>query len=309
MVWAALWTIYIVWGSTYLAIRVTVETLPPLFTGGARFVVAGAVVLAVVATRRGWSALRATPGELAGAGLVGSALVLGGNGLVMLAERDIPSSLAALLIASVPLWVVLLRAVTADRVSRGTFLGVVVGFAGVALLVLPGGRPGGASLGGVMLAIGASASWATGSFLSTRVALPRDPFLSTGMQMLLGGVAATISGVASGELAGTDASEFSVASLVAFAYLVVVGSLIAFTAYVWLLQNAPISKVSTYAYVNPVIAIILGWVILSEQLTGTMLVGAAIIVASVAFIVRKESAPARDEALEPAPAFAAAESR
>jgi drug/metabolite transporter (DMT)-like permease len=308
-VWAALWTVYIVWGSTYLAIRVTVETLPPLLTGGARFLVAGAVVVAVIAARRGWSAVRATRAELMGAGIVGSALVLGGNGLVMLAERDISSSLAALLIASVPLWVVLLRSVTGDRVAGGTFVGVAVGFVGVALLVLPGDRPDGTTVLGVLLAIGASVSWATGSFLSTRVSLPANPFLSTGLQMLIGGAAAIVVGLGTGELSGIETSEFSAASLLAFAYLVVVGSLLAFTAYVWLLQNAPISKVSTYAYVNPVIAIFLGWTILSEELTTMMLAGAAIIVASVAFIVRKESAPRRKEVLEPAPALVVADGR
>ena len=306
MVWAALWVIYIVWGSTYLAIRVTVETLPPFLSAGSRFLVAGVIVFAFLAARKGLAAIRLTGREVAASALVGAALLFGGNGLVSLAEQEVSSSLAALIIASVPLWVVLLRTLTGEKVSRGTLVGVAIGFAGVAMLVLPGSGSDGAGLAGVLTLVVASASWASGSFFSSRLPLPRNPFVSTAAQMVLGGLILLVAGAVSGEMSGLDASEFSGASIGAFAYLVTVGSLFAFTAYVWLLQNAPISKVATYAYVNPVIAIFLGWLILSESITTTILIGAAVIVSSVAFIVSKESAPARPDADEAdAPAEAA----
>ncbi|MDQ3915027.1 MAG: EamA family transporter [Actinomycetota bacterium] len=306
MVWAALWVVYIVWGSTYLAIRVTVETLPPFLSAGSRFLLAGVIVFAFLAVRKGLSAIRLTAREAAASAAVGAALLLGGNGLVSVAEQEVSSSLAALIIASVPLWVVLLRTLTGEKVSRGTLAGVGIGFAGVAMLVLPGGDSDGAGFAGVLTLVVAAASWAAGSFFSSRLPLPRNPFVSTAAQMVLGGLVLLVAGAATGEVSGLDVSEFSGASIGALVYLVTVGSLFAFTAYVWLLQNAPISKVATYAYVNPVIAIFLGWLILSESITTTILIGAAVIVSSVAFIVSKESAPARPEADEAdAPAEAA----
>ena len=288
MVWGALWVIYIVWGSTYLAIRVTVETLPPFLSAGSRFFIAGVIVYAVLALRRGVAAIKITKRELGASALVGAALLFGGNGLVSVAEQKVSSSVAALIIASVPLWVILLRTLTGDRVSRGTLVGVAIGFVGVAMLVLPGGDSN-ANLAGLLTLVVAAASWASGSFFSSRLPLPRDPFVSTAAQMVTGGLILLVGGAVTGETSGLDPAEFSGASIAAFAYLVTVGSLFAFTCYVWLLQNAPISKVATYAYVNPVIAIFLGWLILSESITTTILVGAAVIVSSVAFIVSKES--------------------
>lgn len=292
-VWLALWTVYIVWGSTYLAIRVLVRTMPPLLAAGGRFVIAGAVIYAWVRWRRGPVPLRAR--ELAAAALVGTLLAAGGNGLVSLAEREVPSSLAALLIASVPLWVIVLRALAREHPPRGTLVGVGVGFVGVALLLLPGHLPRGVGIAGLVLMLVAAVSWATGSFASGRLALPSDPLRSAGVQMLFGGAVLTVGGLARGEAGGLDLSAFSAESVAAFTYLVVAGS-IAFTAYVWLLQHAPISKVATYAYVNPVIAVFLGWAVLAEPISTATLAGAAVIVASVAFIVRKESPPEAREA-------------
>jgi len=178
---------------------------------------------------------------------------------------------------------------------------VAIGFFGVALLVLPEGS-GDGRLFGVLLLVLAAALWATSSFMSRRVSLPSDPFTSTAFQMLFGGLWCIAGGLAMGEAGNIDVEGFSFASIAAFVYLVVAGSLLAFTAYVWLLQNAPISKVATYAYVNPVIALVLGWLILSEEISGTMLAGAAIIVASVAFIVSRESgSSAAAKRREPAP--------
>jgi drug/metabolite transporter (DMT)-like permease len=299
LVWAALLVIYLVWGSTYLAIRVSVRTLPPLMTAGARFLIAGAITYAVLRLHRGRGGVRVQPRELAASAAIGTALLLGGVGLVSIAERDVPSGLAALIIASVPLWVVVLRSVFADRVGWATLVGVLAGFIGVAILVMPGEHPDGASLAGMLLLVGAAASWAVGSFFSRRVPLPKDPFVSTAMEQMTGGVVLLLVSLMTGELADFRPGQVSAESALGFWYLVVFGSLLAFTAYTWLLQNAPIQRVATYAYVNPVVAIVLGWLILSEEITGTILLGAAVIVSSVAFIVRRESASEPEEERSP----------
>jgi drug/metabolite transporter (DMT)-like permease len=188
----------------------------------------------------------------------------------------------------VPLIVIVLRRATGDRVARASVAGVALGFAGVALLLLPGERPDGATLAGMLALLGAAVMWAGGSFAASRIDLPRHPLVTTGWQMLLGGVIVTGAGVAAGESSDLHPGAFSGDSLLAFAYLVLVGSIVAFTAYAWLLQHVPVSKVSTYAYVNPAIAIFLGWLILHETVTGVTLGGAAIIVAAVAVVVRAE---------------------
>ena len=257
-VWSALWVVYIVWGSTYLAIRVVVDTMPALLSGAVRFLIAGAVVWLVLALRRGRSA-SITWREAGACALVGSLLLLGGNGMVSVAEEDVPSGLAALIIACVPLCVLVLRATAArEKIARASAVSVVIGFAGVAVLLLPGEQPDGATIGGLLLCVAAAVSWATGSFLSPRLELPKDPLLSTGVQMVLGGAISLIAGLARGEGGDVHLESFSTDSILALAYLIVFGSWLAFTCYVWLLQNAPISKVATYAYVNPVVAIALG---------------------------------------------------
>jgi drug/metabolite transporter (DMT)-like permease len=290
-VWTALGTVYIVWGSTYLFIRLMVRTIPPLLGAGVRFVIAGALVCGFVALRRGFGALRFTRRQLVSAALIGVLMPAGGNGIVTLAEKQVPSGMAALLIASVPLWVAIYRLIDGQRVNGGTVLGLVLGFSGVALLLLPGGRPSGAHLAGILLVLVAAASWAGGAFLSPRVELPADPFVNTGVEMLIGGVVLCIAGVAAGEAPDFVVSSFSAESIGGLLYLIFVGSIPAYFAFVWVLNHAPVSKVATYAYVNPVIAVFLGWVVLSEDVTATVLIGTAVIVASVAMIVRNESRP------------------
>jgi drug/metabolite transporter (DMT)-like permease len=285
-VWGALWTVYLVWGSTYLGIRVMVETMPPLLAAGVRFSVAGAVMVGVLALRR---PVRPTRAQLLSALLVGI-LLPGANAVVTVAEQEVPSGLAALLIASIPLWVILLRRIAGESVSRASVGAVLVGFAGVALLLRPGEQSGDATVLGLAAVVGAALMWATGSFASPRLKLPRDPLVSTGWQMLLGGLVCVAVGLAVGEAGDVNVGEFSTRSIVALSYLVAIGSWFAFTAYAWLLQNAPIAKVATYAYVNPVVAILLGWLVLDEVVTPVTLVGAAIIVVSVALVVRIESA-------------------
>ena len=288
-VWVALATIYIVWGSTYLAIRVMVETIPPLLGAGARFFLAGLAFWLFLRVRRGGPAIRVNRAQLAAAGATGALLLLGGNGLVTIAEQDVPSALAALIIASEPLWIVLFRFGSRERPSGLTLLGVAIGFVGVAILMLPGERPEGATVGGLLLCVLAAASWATGSYYSRGWSLPKDSIVSTAWQMMLGGALMLAIAVGAGELSGFSLAEVSGRSLAGWLFLVVAGSWMAFTAYVWLLQNAPISKVSTYAYVNPMVAIFLGWALLSEEITATIIAGASLIVASVALVVTRES--------------------
>jgi drug/metabolite transporter (DMT)-like permease len=281
-----LWIVYIVGGSSYLAIRVMVETVPPLLGPGARFMVAGGVMLAVLSVRR---AVWPTRAQLLGALLVGT-LLMGANGVVSVALQEVPSALAALLIASVPLLVIVIRRLAGEPLSRASVVAVLVGFAGIALLVKPGEQSGEATVLGLLTCVLAAVMWAAGAFASPRVDLPSDQLASTGWQLLLGGLVCVAAGLAVGEAPEVDPDAFSVRSLVALGYLIVFGSWISFTAYAWLLQNAPISTVSTYAYVNPVVAIVLGWLILDEVITPIMLAGAAVIVVSVALVVRSESA-------------------
>jgi drug/metabolite transporter (DMT)-like permease len=284
-VWGALWIVYIVWGSTYLAIRVMVETVPPLLGAGVRFTVAGAVMIGVLALRR---SVRPTRAQLLSALLVGC-LLPGANAVVSVAEQEVPSSIAALLIGSVPLWVILLRRASGDSVPRASVGAVLMGFAGVALLLRPGEQSGDATFLGLLACVIAAVMWASGSFASPRLSLPRDPLVSTGWQMLMGGLVISVAGLVSGEAGSVDFATFSTRSVLALTYLIAIGSWVAFTSYAWLLQNAPISRVATYAYVNPAVAIVLGWLILDEVITPITIVGAAIIVASVALVVRSES--------------------
>jgi drug/metabolite transporter (DMT)-like permease len=288
-VWTALAVIYLVWGSTYLAIRVMVETVPALLGASVRFVVAGGALLAVLAVRGGLRRVHVGRGMLLRLAVIGTLLAAGGNGLVTLAEKDVPSALAALIVASTPLWIVVFRSLWHDRPTPATLAGVAIGFAGVGLLLLPGNRPEGVALGPTLVIVVAAMSWGLGSFTSQRVALPADPLVSTGWQMLFGGLVMLVAGLAAGEAGDVDPSRFSADSVWALVYLVVVGSLLAYSAYTWLLQNAPISQVATYAYVNPMVAVILGWAILDEHIPPMMLVASAVIVLSVALIVRNEA--------------------
>ncbi|MEU9254039.1 EamA family transporter [Streptomyces sp. NPDC048270] len=286
-VWTALVVVYVVWGSTYLGIRIVVETMPPFLSAGARFITAGLLLAGVVAWRSGPAALKATRAQLGSAVLVGLLLILGGNGLVVLAETSVPSGLAALLVAAVPMWVVLLRAGTGDRPPLRTLAGVLVGLAGLAVLTSPG-LSGAVQLSGVLLVLVASVLWSLGSFSGSKLNLPENPFAGSAYQMLAGGVGGVVVGLLRGEHRGLDLAAYSTASWLALGYLTVFGSVVAFTAYAWLLRNAPLSLVSTYAYVNPVVAVALGALILSEALTWPIVLGGTIVVAAVGVIVSTE---------------------
>jgi drug/metabolite transporter (DMT)-like permease len=285
----ALGVVYIVWGSTYLAIRIMVEQMPPLVSAGLRFLTAGILVAAVLATRGGPRRLAVTNRELAGCALIGLLLPVLGQGMVTIAENGgAPSGITALLIAAVPLWVVGYRVLSGERPAGRTLAGVAVGFGGVVLLVAANGLGGSFPAWTMALILLAGLSWAGGSWLQPRLRLPRDPFVVVVYEMLIGGGALTVLGFVSGE--GFHPSTYSVRSWAAWVYLVLFGSVVAFSAYVWLLQSAAVSLAATYAYVNPLVAVFLGWLILAEPVTTATLVGGAVVVGSVAAIVGAERA-------------------
>ena len=293
-VWIALGTVYLIWGSTYLGIELTGETIPPLFAVGVRFLAAAGLMFAFTAWRRGTEALRVERRELVSCLLIG-ALLPGANAVLFVAERHVPTGLAALIFGSVPLWIVLMRTLTGDRPPRAALAGVIVGFGGLVILVRPSG---GAPLWGLLLVVLAAAMWATGSFVSRRLPLPEDSFAVTSYEMLFGGLILLPIGLATTQ---PHFSEFSGRSIFGFFYLVTFGSVVGFTAYVWLLDNAPIGRVATYAYVNPVVAIALGAIVLHESITWTIVVGATIVLACVALVVRRESVPDLAEHAQPVP--------
>ncbi|HUQ23785.1 MAG TPA: EamA family transporter [Gaiellaceae bacterium] len=290
----ALWTVYLVWGSTYVAIKLSVRTLPAFLSAGSRFLLAGAL-LALILTLSGRS-IRVTRRELASSALLGISLLALGVGMVTLAETRIDSSFAAMIAGSVPLQVILLRTLARERVALATRLSVLVGLAGLALVVIPGGE-GRSSAIGLAIMLGAVVSWSLGSFFGHRLPLPSDGFVATTWEMLGAGAFLLVLGVASGEIGSMDPGGFTIQSVLAWLYLAVFGSLIGFTAYAWLLRNAPISKVVTHQYVNPLVAIALGALLLGEELTLAVGAGAALIVGSVFVAVQQESAAARSRSL------------
>ena len=304
MVWVALGTLYLVWGSTYLAIKVGIETLPPLLMSSFRFIVAGGV-LYVWAIRRG-DVAGDRPGlaQWRAAAIVGGALLLGGNGMVVVAEKRVPSGIAALLIATVPIWMAVIdRVVFRSRLPRAALLGLVVGFGGVGLLVGHSGEGRVDPLGAFLL-IAASLSWAAGSLYSRVAPLPSRPLVSTAMEMICGGVLLGVVGLVGGEAGRADLGAVSRSSAFALLYLIVVGSWVGFTAYIWLLATAPTSLVSTYAYVNPAVAVFLGWAILDEPISAWTVVATGVIIVGVALIVtavgRRPASAAPAEPASPA---------
>lgn len=294
--------IYLIWGSTYLMIRFAIETLPPFSMAGVRFLIAGSVLYAF-ARVRGAAAPRRT--HWRSAAIVGGFLLLGGNGGVVWAEQHVPSGLTALLVATEPLWIVVLLWLgrERERPTAGLMVGLVLGFAGVVVLVGPGGEAAGEPVHpiGALVVTLAACSWAYGSLRSRHLPVADSPQVVAGMQMMAGGALLLAAGVGSGELAAIDFTNVSPKSWLSFLYLVFVGSLVGFTAYSWLLRNAPPSRVATYAFVNPVVAVVLGWAFAGEPLTPRTLVAAAVIIAGVVVIItRRANPPAPSEPSETA---------
>jgi drug/metabolite transporter (DMT)-like permease len=287
LVAAALAVVYVVWGSTYLGIRIVVEEADPLTAMGQRYTVAGLLLAAVLAVRSGRSRLALTRRQLLGCAVLGLLLPLLGNGMVSVAEaHGATSGYTALLIAVTPLAIVVFRTVEHDRPRTMTLVGVLAGFGGLAVLVLLGrGAAEPVPLGPALLVLFAGTCWGLGSYIQPRLWLPRDPFVIAVYEMFLGGLLMTTTGVLVGE---EFALDYSPRTWLALGYLVVFGSVLAFTSYVWLVSNAPISLVATYAYVNPVIAVLLGWLVLDETLSTATVVGGSIVVAAVAVVITSE---------------------
>ena len=294
-VWVALAALYLIWGSTYLGIEVAMRTMPPLLMLSLRFLVAGAVLWLLVGrgqrpTLRHWRA----------AVVIGAALLLFGNGGVAIAQETIDTGTVALIVGSVPLWLALLdRVFLGQRLAPAAVAGLVVGFGGVAFLA---GGAGGGSLGGAAVVLVGSLAWAGGSLYARRAPAPDRPLAGAALQMLAGGVLLGLAGLARGEAGQVEPAAVSGESLIALVYLIAIGSLVGFSAYVWLLRNAPTSLVGTYAYVNPVVAVALGTLVLGEALGARVLLGGGAILAAVVLIVsaRPIAAPAaRSGAVSP----------
>jgi len=286
LVVAAFAAIYLIWGSTYLGIRIAVETLPPFLLAGFRSLIAGALMFAFAYPRAGERPSRA---HWKSAVVIGGLLLLGGNGLVTWSEQTVPSGAASLIITTVPLWMVLLHWMRRDgaRPTLAEGIGVVLGFGGVTLLIGAEDLGNGAPLDrwGAAGLLVAALSWALGSLHSRRAHLPRSPLLATAMQMLAGGTLLILAGLLRGEAGAFHWSKVSTASLLAFAYLIVFGSLIGFTAYCWLLRVSTPARVSTYAFVNPMVAVFFGCVLGNEPFSPRLLIASAIIIAAVVVIV------------------------
>lgn len=302
-IWSALIAIYIVWGSTYLAIRFAVETMPPFLTAGFRFLIAGGVLYIFRRLRGDKAPLRL---EWRSAAIVGLFLLVGGNGGVMWAEQRVASGIAALLIASVPLWIALLDSLRPGgrRPDRWVIVGVLAGFAGIIILIGPAqliGIQGEVDPVGAMVLLLAALSWAAGSLYNRGAKLPDSPLLGTGMEMLVGSLGLFILGTVTGEWSQMELTSFSTRSLLGFAYLVVFGSWVGFASYVWLLRVAPTMLVSTYAYVNPLVAILLGSLLAGEALTPRVVLAVMFILGSVVLITLTNPATSKPAAAENAP--------
>ena len=278
----AFFCVYVFWGMTYLAMRVAVEDIPPYLMAGTRFVLAG-LVLYAVARHRGDDAPTAL--NWRAAVVVGGFLLLGGNASVAWAEQRVSSGLAALLIGVMPIWMVSLEWLRGGSRPRLNVIGgLLLGALGVGLLVLPQGGEDRVDLLGAVVLIVAAASWAWGSVISKSAGLPKSPFLATSMEMIAGGTLCILVAVLTGELGNFSPAQVSREALLAWLFLVIFGSLVAFTAFIWLLGVVSIAKVGTYAYVNPIVAVVLGWAILGEQITLTTVFAATLILCGVAMV-------------------------
>jgi drug/metabolite transporter (DMT)-like permease len=286
---AGLLVLYVVWGSTYLGIAVAVRTIPPFFMAAIRFALAGAILLGWSMAREGRTFSLPSRREWRDSIIVGALLLGTGMGFVSLGEKTVPSGITALLIGMMPVWVAIFgRLFLGERLPALAMVGIAVGFAGVAILVGPSAFGGSGALDpvGLIAIIISPMSWAAGSlFASHRAILPSRPLVATGVQMLTGGAVLTVFGLLQGELGQLHIESIAPDSLIAFGYLVAIGSLLAFTTYGWLLRVAPLPLVATYAYVNPVVAVILGAVVLAEPIEPRTLVAGAVIVTAVALIV------------------------
>ncbi len=309
-IWTGMITVYIVWGSTYLAIMFAVDTIPPFLMAGVRWLIAGLILFV-------WRRLAGDPLPKAihwrSAAVIGILLVLGGNGVVSWAEQVVPSSITALLVASVPLWIMLIEIIRGlawkkdTRPSWIAVIGILIGFGGIVLLVGPWqatGDLGGVDLVGAGALILASIFWASGSVYSRTAKLPDSPLMGTALESLTGGAALILVASLTGEWGRLDLAAISGRSLLGLGYLIVFGSLVGFASYTWLLRAAPVTLVSTYAYVNPVVAVFLGALLANEAVTPRVVIAALVILGSVVLITRTPSVRRRARPVQPQPEVA-----
>lgn len=291
LAWAGLGVVYVVWGSTYLAIRFTVDSMPPLISGGLRFLIAGLVLLLAVLLLAGPGSLKMSWSQLGSALLIGLLLPAWGNGMVVIAEQHVASGLAALLIASVPLYVVVLRRILGERPPAITLVGVTVGMVGLGVLLFGGPIAGahGSAGWGPWLVLLAALGWSVGSVASTRLPVPSNPFALSAVEMVAGGTAMMIVGLSTGERIDLDA--VTAKSWFGWVYLILFGSLLAFSSYVYILGQLPVSTVATYAYVNPVIAVLLGVLFAGEHFGLLQITGGLVVLCAVLLVVRAEQRP------------------
>jgi drug/metabolite transporter (DMT)-like permease len=303
-IWVALLALYIVWGSTYLGIKVAIETIPPFFHGAVRFLISG---LILVIWQRAAGAEMPTRKQWISAAIIGNLLLLGGNGMVSWAEQTIPSGIAALIIGAMPMFMVMAEAIRPGGIKPTwqAIVGLITGFAGIFILVGPSELSGsGLTLNpfGVIALLVACVLWASGSVYSKSADVPKASLMSTGAQMLTGSVGLIIISLITGELHGWNPAAVSARSIYGLIYLITIGSIIGFGSFTWLLQNAPISLVSTYAYVNPIVAVLLGFWLLKEPLEPRIWLATAIIIGSVIFINTRSKPKVKEEAREVLPA-------
>jgi len=305
-VWAGLLVLYVVWGSTYLGMKVAIGSMPPFVMGAFRFIPAGVILTLLVAARYRRAIRRPSLRQVVDAAIVGFLLLVGGTGLVAWAEQTIPTGIAAVIIALVPMWLAVLGFVFYREAVRPLLAaGIAIGLVGVAILAWPAGGASDLDPLGLVAILVAPVSWALGTlYAAKRAVLPGPALLASGIEMLAAGFGFIVVAALSGEWASFDIAAVTTTSWAGIGYLVVVGSLVGYTTFAWLIQVASLAKVSTYAYVNPVVAVVLGFLILGEPVTPRTLVASAVIVAAVALIVTARTRPTAVTTEAPAPARA-----
>ena len=293
MTWLSLWTVYLIWGSTYFAIAYVNESMPPLLAMGIRFLIAGLLLALIISFRQGVGELKIPRAEMRSSLLMGFLLLGFGIGTVSIAQAYVPSGIVALIIAALPLWIAIFRTISGERLAKTSWLGLAIGFAGVALLLKPGSISPVSEIENsklflfMLLVLLGNIGWALGTFLAPRFPLPKNTLVFTAYEMLAGGASLTLAGFIKGESI-SDFLDATSWSWLWFVYLIIFGSIAAYSAYLWLVANAPVSLTATYAYVNPIIAVALGAIFLDELITGAYAIGGLIILIGVILVVSVE---------------------
>jgi len=293
MTWLSLWTVYLIWGSTYFAIAYVIESMPPLLAMGIRFLIAGLLLALIISFRQGVGELKIPRAEMRSSLLMGFLLLGFGIGTVSIAQAYVPSGIVALIIAALPLWIAIFRTISGERLAKTSWLGLAIGFDGVALLLKPGSISPVSEIENsklflfMLLVLLGNIGWALGTFLAPRFPLPKNTLVFTAYEMLAGGASLTLAGFIKGESI-SDFLDATSWSWLWFVYLIIFGSIAAYSAYLWLVANAPVSLTATYAYVNPIIAVALGAIFLDELITGAYAIGGLIILIGVILVVSVE---------------------